>query len=254
MGPQGPFPFLSINMNITIAGYGPVGKAHHKLLQSHWINIYDPQKGFPNFTNPDCVIICVSTPPRKDGSCEMKNVWEVIDKAPNVPILIKSTISIDGWDMLIDNFPDKQICFSPEFLRAKTATEDLLNTKEILIGGNNVDFWSKVFDCDIVVSDPRALILSKYFRNAFLATKVNFFNQMYDLCKALDMDYNIVKQFVVQDTRIGSSHTKITDERGFGGHCFPKDVQALLSIAKKHNVDLSLVREALAYNNIIQSL
>ena len=84
-------------MKIVIAGYGFVGKAHHKLLKDkHDITIVDP--AWPEYKKPipqdtEAVIVCVSTPQRSDGSCEMKNVYEVIEAAPDVPILIKSTIA-----------------------------------------------------------------------------------------------------------------------------------------------------------------
>ena len=97
------------------------------------------------------------------------------------------------------------ICFSPEFLRAKTHIEDLLYTKEMLIGGEGTDFRAKVFDCDIIVTDPRALVIAKYFRNALLATKVNFLIQVYDLCDALKLDYDLVRRYIAQDSRIGDS-------------------------------------------------
>ena len=85
-------------MNILIAGYGFVGQAHEKLLQEqHNVMIYDPAQGYNDFPDDvvEAMIICVSTPSAKDGTCDMSNVYDVIDKCPDVPIIIKSTISID---------------------------------------------------------------------------------------------------------------------------------------------------------------
>ena len=237
-------------MRILIAGYGMVGKAHHELLkEQHDIEIYDPALGYKHLKAPDAIIVCVSTPPRKDGSCEMKNVYEVIESAADVPILIKSTISVEGWDMLKDAFPDKQLAFSPEFLRAKTAVEDLQNMSLMLIGGTNTCFWKDVFEVNIEIAEPRELVLAKYARNSFLALKVAFFNQMYDLCNELDVEYSAVAHYTTMDERIGDSHTFITDERGFGGHCFPKDTNALIRTAQRNNVELSILQEAINYNN-----
>ena len=240
-------------MKITIAGFGFVGKAHRELLKKkHDVTIYDPAQGYKDFGTPDCVIICVSTP-TVDGECDMRNVEDVIRQtAPKRPILIKSTICIKGWDHIISETPEKEICFSPEFLRANTAVGDLKAQKEILMGGKGVDFWTNIFDCDIVVADPRALVIAKYFRNAFLATKVNFFNQIFDLCEKLNLNYEDVRKYVAQDSRIGDSHTMVTDERGFGGHCFPKDVQALLKTAEEQGIELSLIKEANEYNKKIK--
>ena len=246
------------NMKIGIAGFGFVGKAHYELLKlnNHEIVISDP--AYPEYSSllpkdVDCIIVCVATPPRTDGSCEMRHVYEVIESAPDVPILIKSTISVEGWDMLIDTFPNRMLNFSPEFLRAATAVQDLKNMDKLLIGGNACNFWAKVFDIDIEIADPKELILAKYARNSFLALKVSFFNQMYDLCKQLGIEYSAVAHYTAMDERIGYSHTTVTEERGFGGHCFPKDVAALIKTGQRNNVDLSILNEAIEYNKRIRS-
>ena len=240
-------------MRILIAGYGMVGKAHHELLKErHDIEIYDPALGYKHLKAPDAIIVCVSTPPRKDGACEMKNVYEVVESAADVPILIKSTISVEGWDMLVDAFPDKQLAFSPEFLRAASAVEDLQNTKLMLLGGAGCRTWREVFHVDIEIAEPRELILAKYARNSFLALKVAFFNQMYDLCDKLDVEYSAVAHYTGMDERIGYSHTYITEERGFGGHCFPKDTSAIVRTGERNGVELSLIKQAIKYNSSIR--
>jgi UDPglucose 6-dehydrogenase len=240
-------------MNILIAGYGFVGKAHEALLKDkHNIKIYDPRLGYTDFGEPDAVIVCVSTPQYKDGSCYMNNVYEVIEASPDVPILIKSTISVEGWDMLVDCFPTRMLNFSPEFLRAATAVEDLKNMDLMLIGGTSCTFWSNVFDVSVEIADPRELILAKYARNSFLALKVAFFNQMYDLCDALDVEYSAVAHYTTMDPRIGDSHSFITEQRGFGGHCFSKDTSALVKTAQRNNVELTILKEAIEYNKRIR--
>ena len=228
-----------------------VGQAHHELLKNrHTVTIHDPALGYnANFADVDAVIVCVSTPARDTGSCDMNNVYEVVESAPDVPILIKSTISVEGWDMLVDAFPNKQISFSPEFLRAASAVEDLQNTELLLVGGTNECFWGNVFGIGIEIADPRELILAKYARNSFLALKVAFFNQMCDLCDALDVEYAAVAHYTGMDERIGYSHTFVTEERGFGGHCFPKDTSAITTTARRNNVTLSILEEAINYNN-----
>lgn len=241
-------------MKILIAGFGFVGRAHYEVLKfKHDVVINDPALGYTNsYDDVDAVIVCVSTPQRKDGACEMKNVFEVIETAPDVPILIKSTISVEGWDMLKDAFPTRMLNFSPEFLRASSAVEDLKNMSLMLISGTSCSFWAKVFDVNIEIADPKELILAKYARNSFLALKVAFFNQMYDLCDALDVEYSAVAHYTTMDERIGDSHSYITKERGFGGHCFPKDTAALIKTAQRDNVDMSILKEAVKYNNIIR--
>ena len=242
-------------MKIMIAGYGFVGRAHYEVLKfKHDVVINDPALGYTNsYDDVDAVIVCVSTPPNAGGGCKMDNVYEVIEAAPDVPILIKSTISVEGWKMLVDTFPNRMLNFSPEFLRAESALEDLKNMDVLLIGGNSVRFWGDVFGIGIEIADPEELILAKYARNSFLALKVAFFNQMYDLCDALNIEYAAVAHYTTMDPRIGDSHSVVTDERGFGGHCFPKDVQALIRTAQRDNVDLSILRTAIQYNNTIRN-
>ena len=246
-------------MKIGIAGYGFVGKAHEGVLKDyHDIIIYDPALGhYGDLRHADAIIVCVSTPQHPHGGCHMNNVYEVIEDASNVPILIKSTISIEGWKMLSHAFPNKQMTFSPEFLRAATAIEDFRNNDTILLGGGNTGFWADIFvtamgKININIAEAQELILAKYARNSFLALKVAYFNQLYDLCNKLNIDYEQVRKYTIIDDRIGESHTTITEERGFGGHCFPKDVNALIATAKRDNVDLSILKDAVEYNRNIR--
>lgn len=244
-------------LKIGIAGYGYVGQAHHQALKDYYeVLISDPEKGhYSDLRHCDCVIICVSTPEAKDGTCYMQNVYDVLNDLKNVPVLIKSTISLIGWEYIQRTF--RKVSFSPEFLRAESALEDFRKNNTILIGGDSVHFWQEIFlnsmgNVNIDVATPEELILVKYFRNSFLATKVAFFNEIYDLCKAADIDYEPVAKLIGMDPRIGNSHTNITEERGFGGHCFPKDVSALLKMAEVLENNLNILEAANNYNKRIR--
>ena len=246
-------------MDILIVGYGFVGRAHEALLRDHYnVHLYDQALGYNDcWKSPNGIIICVSTPAAADGSCDMSNVVDTINYIDeNTPILIKSTISLEGWHTLKDTFPNHDISFSPEFLRAATAEQDFRNTSELYIGGNHV-FWHNIFGevftgLKTKIADVETLILGKYFRNSFLATKVAFFNQIYDLCQATGVDYEAVADIVGSDSRIGTSHTTVTEDRGFGGHCFPKDVKAIIETANKFNTELTILEEASRYNTNIR--
>lgn len=254
---------LDLIMKITIAGYGVLGKAHQAVLgHRHELNIADPEvngKAVADFAEEaDGVICCVATPARADGTCEMANVYEVIDQTlEKTPVIIRSTISIEGWEMLKDTFPKHSITFCPEFLRSETAERDMWSQNVLYMGDGNVKFWYDVYSAailnlDVGTVDPKVLIAGKYFRNAFLATKVSFFNQIFDYCQAKKLDYNLVAQVVGIDPRIGGSHTAVTEERGFGGHCFPKDTSAIVSSGDREGVNLSIIKEAIAYNKKIR--
>lgn len=242
---------------IGIAGYGFVGQAHHEALKDYYeVLISDPTKGYyDDLRHCDCVIICVATPQAEDGTCYMQNVYDVLNDLKNVPVLIKSTISLIGWQYIQRTF--LKVSFSPEFLRAESALEDFRENNTILIGGDSVHFWQEIFlnamgNINIDVATPEELILTKYFRNSFLATKVAFFNEIYDLCKAADIDYETVSRLIALDSRIGSSHTQVTEDRGFGGHCFPKDVSALLKMAEVLENNLNILEAANNYNKRIR--
>lgn len=246
-------------MNIQIVGYGFVGQAHAlSLYPKHQTFVYDPDKGYSNWwKNADCYIICVSTPMADDGSCDMSNVYDVLESCPeDTPILIKSTISLEGWEEIQRTWPNKPITFSPEFLRANHAMEDFKNQETIYVGGGDYKFWSNLLsealNTTVAWYDPKELILTKYFRNAFLASKVAFFNQVYDLCVATGVEPNQTLSLIAEDPRIGTSHSYVTIERGYGGHCFPKDVSAILYTADYYGEDLSILEEVKHYNQDVR--
>ena len=246
-------------MKIGIAGYGFVGKAHELVLKEyHDLIIYDPALGhYGDLRHADAIIICVSTPQGSHGGCHMDNVYCIVEDNPNVPILIKSTISVEGWKMLQHVFPHTDIAFSPEFLRAAHWETDAQLQDKIYLGGGNTGFWADIFitalgEIDIDIVEPQALVTAKAVRNSFLATKVAFFNEIYDYCRAYNIDYESVAGVVGDDSRITKSHTQITDERGFGGHCFPKDTTALTTSAKRQGVELSILDTAIKYNQHIR--
>ena len=262
-------------MRITIAGYGHVGRAVEAYLKECGVTtkIVDPEYyrilgkdltcGLKiSDTNAEGVIICVSTPQAETGECDMSNVFDVLtDTDPKTPVLIKSTISLEGWEQIESLFPTHTITFSPEFIRAEHAVEDMLATETFYMGGGHYYFWERILErvmirpnkvVKIKHAHPRDLILAKYFRNSFLATKVAFFNQVYDLCEAAGCEHKAVISLITDDHRIGDSHSRVTSERGFGGHCFPKDTQAILKTAQDFDIDLSLIREAIQYNNNVR--
>jgi len=246
-------------MKIGIAGYGYVGKAHATILGDyHDIIVSDPGlKEYGDLRHADAIIVCVSTPQGSHGGCHMDNVFNVIDNAPNVPILIKSTISVEGWKMLDHVFPNHNITYSPEFLRADSWLEDALNTKDYYLGGDSCNFWSDIYlqslgQINIHIERPEDLVAAKALRNSFLALKVSFFNQVYDYAQAHGLDYEAVANAIAADERIGVSHTSVTKERGYGGHCFPKDVRAIIKSGQSYNARFTLLEEADAYNNTIR--
>jgi UDPglucose 6-dehydrogenase len=247
-------------MKLTLIGYGFVGKAvFNSLKESHDIFVVDPAYNTNTIKQEesDGYVICVPTPMRKDGRCEMQHVFEVVDLIPdNKPILIKSTICLEGWEALLDAYPQKQLSFSPEFLVAASADEDFANQKDMLIGGENTQFWVDVFserfpNMVFYKEEVKDLILIKYVRNSFLATKVAFFNDVYNVVKGCNANWERVRQGVGLDERIGLSHTMVPGpdgKRGYGGACFPKDTNAFVKTAEYYDSDLPILKAVIKQN------
>ena len=248
-------------MKLTLIGFGFVGKAVHNLLQEHYdVKVVDPQYNKNTITDDsDGYIVCVPTPSSPNlHACDMSIVWEVVKECPDdKPILIKSTISLEGYEDLKKY--NKRITFSPEFLTAANANEDFKKQNRMLFGGADTDFWYDIFilakGFQPVYGTIEQLIMAKYLRNSFLATKVAFFNEVYDFCKATDIDYEKVAELVGMDERITRSHMKVPGpdgQRGFGGACFPKDTNALLHTFLKYNKPFTILREVVESNERIQ--
>jgi len=246
-----------MSIKITIFGHGFVGKAHENVLEDqHDITIVDPAFGLTDPGSPDAVIIAVATPQHPEGHCDIDNVRDVLRQCKSdIPILIKSTISIEGWRNIKLKFPDHKITFSPEFLRAATALQDFENANTFYFGGGDDKFWASLFWKEgrrMFSREPEELIMMKYSVNSFLALKVAYFNQISELCDSFDIDYDNVKSLVQHDERIGDSHMDVSEERGFGGHCFPKDTSALLKTAERTKSNMSILETAVGYNNMIR--
>jgi UDPglucose 6-dehydrogenase len=249
---------------MIIAGYGFVGKAHELLFKNfrREVVVHDPPKGkVADFNNTSAVIVCVPTPQAEDGSCDMSAVYDVVSQcSKDTPIMIKSTISLQGWDELKQTYPNHRLCFSPEFLRATQWMNDIQIMKDVILSGDT-DYWRDQYSYNwsqmtIKIVSPEEAIAIKYFRNAYLATKVSFFNEIYDFCSAYDLNFDQVRGGVATDERIGHSHTFVfpdQDVRGFGGMCFPKDTTALRKMAANKNISLNILDAAVKYNNEIKN-
>ena len=244
---------------MIIAGHGFVGKAYELLFKYHRreILIHDPPQGkIQDLKNTSAVVICVPTPEAEDGSCDMSAVYEVVEQCNDfTPILIKSTISLQGWQELKTRFPNHKICFSPEFLRAANFMNDIQALDNVILSGDT-DYWRDQYSVNwpnvkINIVKPEEAIAIKYFRNAFLATKVSFFNEIYDFCTAYGINFDQVQSGITADSRIGQSHSFVWPEegtRGWGGMCFPKDTKAILKMAADKKINLNTLSAAVYYN------
>ena len=244
-------------MKIGIIGQGYVGSAIKIGFEPHYeletYDKYDEDKSTCGLSDmvAECkvIFVCVPTPMNEDGSCHtdiVESVVEEIDewvsryhKDIKPIVVIKSTISPGTTDRLHRKYKNVDVIFNPEFLSEATFIEDFKNQNRIILGGvrrgTNLlrQVYSKVFPkTTIVKTGAKHAEMVKYFTNCFLATKVSFANEMKVLCDEIDIDYDKVVEYATYDERLGKSHWAVPGpdgNLGFGGHCLPKDVSALVN-------------------------
>jgi|TARA_B100000131_G_scaffold314728_1_gene352029 UDP-glucose 6-dehydrogenase len=236
-------------MKIAVFGCGYVGGTVADWLESQEHTVYriDP-KLYP-MTDKDealmeCshVIIAVPTPMLEDGTCDDSAVKEILsDHSMDYrhKILLKSTVTPE----LINNYP-VQVCVSPEFLRARHAKQDFENSEVLVVGhhennSRDADEWIEMFIAltpQVTKCSRETASLIKYTHNAWLATKVAFFHELFKRTRNMEnFSYNDLSMTLSRMKNIGASHMIVpNDEGGLGytGHCFPKDIEALTNFFK----------------------
>lgn len=255
---------------IGIVGQGFVGNALKEGIKDCYENVltFDkdvskcntPNLDFLNL-NSDIIFVCVPTPMQDDGSCYTGIVEDVISEinylnkdltSSKKIVVIKSTIP-PGTTEKINLFNKNiEVMFNPEFLTEANAINDFKNQDRIILGGTDYaneileKLYSNIFkDVPIIKTNSTTAEMVKYVTNSFLATKVSFANEMYQICSQIDIDYDEVLKISIYDKRLGVSHWQVPgpDKKyGFGGSCFPKDVQALIQFSSSLNLDLDLLK------------
>ena len=256
-------------MNLGIIGQGFVGNAVFQKFKSFFkVYTYDIISKKCNCTYDDLIknckiiFVCIPTPMNKDGSCNIELVREVLSKLNNETkaiIVNKSTIIPGTTNKFNKDFKNLKIVFNPEFLTERNAVEDFNNQDRIILGGPRPattvlkQIYSTVFPKAYVIkTGSKHAEMIKYFTNCFLATKVSFANEMHDLCSALDLDYDKIVEYAVLDKRLVNSHWAVPGpdgDFGFGGHCFPKDLSAIVKMTKNLGTTNYILESALKTNN-----
>ena len=243
-------------MRIGIVGQGYVGTAVRTVFKKHYdVSTYDINKELSTcetlhelVNTTDIVFVCVPTPMNPDGSCNLDIVNSVvrdINKTVNAGqdgkiVAIKSTVPPGTTDRLNKECKNITVIFNPEFLTEANFIEDFKNQNRIIIGGQRPastklrQVYSLAFpDATIVKTGSKTAEMVKYMTNTFLATKVSFANEMYNICSRLGIDYDKVVEYSTYDERLGKSHWAVPGpdgKMGFGGSCFPKDINALIQL------------------------
>ena len=209
--------------------------------------------------NCDFVFVCVPTPMYNDGSQDLSYVESTFEKASDKPIyILKSTILPGTTEKLSLQYPHYKIIFSPEFLTERTAKLDMLTQSRIILGGElsltekaKTLFNQRFKIKNIIQTDSKTAELTKYMNNTFFATKVSIMNEFKLLCDKIGANWEDALRGFVSDGRIGDSHLNVPGhdgKLGYGGTCFPKDVNALLSFSEKHNIELNSIAGGWATN------
>ena len=201
-----------------------------------------------------------------DGSCNISLVDAAIkrcfDFGVTNTVVIKSTIPPGTTQRLNDKYDNFKVVFNPEFLTEANAVKDYENQNRIILGGPRPattklrQVFAKVFPkAHIIKTDSTHAEMVKYLTNSFLATKVSFANEMHQICDKLDIDYDKVVEYGTLDPRLGSSHWSVPGpdgDFGYGGHCFPKDTEALLKYANDKSIKLNMLKKAVEINKKIR--
>jgi UDPglucose 6-dehydrogenase len=243
-----------MSKKLGIIGVGMVGGAVYAYYPD--AIPYSPRK-YPqnkeNINEADIIFVCVPTPFMKDGTgFDLSYVHDTISILHGgKTVVIKSTVIPGTTVKLQEKYPQHKFLFNPEFLREAHAVDDFKNTDRQIVGTTSQSEGVAQALMDLLPPAPFSKIIPsteaemvKYFGNTFLATRVIFANQMFDVCKTLGLDYNRVKEAAGADPRIGPSHFNVDQDgyRGYGKKCLPKDTRALIQLADSVGVDMQLLK------------
>ena len=259
-------------MNIGIIGQGFVGNAVFQKFKSFFkVYTYDVVSEICNSSYNDLVknckiiFICIPTPMNKDGSCNVelvRNVLYKLNKETNAIVVNKSTVIPGSTENFNQEFENLQIVFNPEFLTERNSIDDFNKQNRIILGGPRPattelkQIYSTVFpDAYVIKTGAKHAEMIKYFTNCFLANKVSFANEMYELCSALDLDYDKIIEYATLDKRLGNSHWAVPGpdgDYGYGGHCFPKDLSAIIKMSNDLGTTNNVLKSAQNTNDKIR--
>lgn len=262
--------------NIGIIGQGFVGNAIYQKFKNYFdVKTFDLDETKRTTDTleevveaSDVVFVCVPTPMKRvDGSCDISIVEYVLNQlngvGKSIVVVIKSTIPPTTTEMFNKNFKNLTIVFNPEFLTEANAVKDFENQSKIILGGprKGTTLLKQVYrlvfpTTPIIKTSSTHAEMVKYLTNTFLATKVSFANEIYELCNKLGLDYDKVIEYATYDERLGKSHWAVPGpdgDLGFGGHCFPKDLSALLKLTQMLNTTNNVLHATQQTNQSVRT-
>jgi len=247
--------------DIGVIGNGFVGSALISgfSLSVKSISVFDKDERLCNCSlydlvqNTNIIFLCLPTPMDKDGTCNTSIIESVLqdihDIEPNLNdkvFVVKSTVPPGTTACLQQKYSQTNFVFNPEFLTERTARLDFINTSRIVLGGNpeHTEIVEQLYRLKfpftkIIKTDFETAEMIKYMANCFFSTKISFMNEMKQIASATGVDWEMAKEGFMADGRIGNSHINVPGHdgsHGFGGKCFPKDINALIQKAKEVGV------------------
>jgi len=254
-------------MKIAIIGHGFVGKAVDYGFSSCDKMIIDP-KYYSNtiddlkLWDPQVTFICVPTPMGDDGQIDSSIVEKSVKFLKRHVmglIVIKSTVTPDIIKKLSKGVNSSRVIYNPEFLTEKNANEDFINPTMHIFGGSKTrtkeleeiyEDHSLCKPCPVFHMSASDASFVKYGINCFLASKVLWFNQFYDVVNNFGGNFGNIINAIGSDPRVSDSHTRVPGfdgKRGYGGACFPKDTSAFATFSKTFTVLEKVINENNSY-------
>lgn len=250
-----------LSHNIGIIGYGIVGEGveHALAPAADSVRIYDKYKEHDTLEetvrNSTFLFVCVPTPCDFEAqTIDLSIMDEVMEALAALTdgdqiVIIKSTVVPGTTDTYSQQYEDLSLAMVPEFLREKTHLEDAKNPSRVVVGANCEEvarriksLYRRAFpEVPIFLLQTAEAELVKYMSNCFLATKVILANVFSEYAESIGGDYDQLKEALTADPRIIDDHLEVTEERGFGGKCFPKDLNALIGFARSQGLDADLL-------------
>lgn len=248
---------------VAIIGYGVVGKAMHTLFPKALI--YNGEKHpvgnltYRDINKADVAFVCVPTPTKPDGRCDISLVDDVISKLEAPLIIVRSTIEPGSTDVFKKKYR-KHIVFCPEYV-GETIAHPLGNEVSrtfLILGGDRrdtkkaIEIFQQVYNSSIKIRQMSAIEaeVTKYLENRHIAFTVAECNEAYDFCEKLGVDYSAVREAVFQDDPRMSPYWTFVypDNRGFESKCIPKDVDAIAAKARDIGSPMEITEKILEVN------
>ena len=234
-------------MKIGIIGCGFIGTALKVWLKENNPNVEtfvsDPPKGMnDDISNCDAYFIQIHLPTEDNGTQDLTLMTDIINKLPtNTPIWIRTTI-LPGTSKKLSEITGRKVHHMPEFLTERTYIEDF--KWQPMVFTDDIEMLKKIFPgkkhIDMTSAEAEMV---KYAHNVFGALKVTYFNCIYDICKKEGLDYQKVREGVLGSTYINDVHTQVPGpdgKYGYGGKCFPKDVDAFEKLYRDEPIGMLL--------------